>query len=92
MFRNLQPRNMQTVFQPSDLDINPVSGLLYIVDGTRAQLLRMRMNENIKDLTELDKEKFIQPEGITFTPSGELFIAGKGVREEPGMLFQVRLK
>jgi hypothetical protein len=92
VFRNLQPRNMQTVFQPSDLDINPVSGLLYIVDGTRAQLLRMRMNENIKDLTELDKEKFIQPEGITFTPSGELFIAGKGVREEPGMLFQVRLK
>jgi hypothetical protein len=92
VFRNLQPRNMQTVFQPSDLDINPVSGLLYIVDGTRVQLLRMKMNENIKDLTELDKDKFIHPEGITFTPSGELFIAGKGVREEPGMLFQVRLK
>jgi len=92
VFRNLQPRNVQTVFQPSDLDINPVSGLLYIVDGTRVQLLRMKMNENIKDLTELDKDKFIQPEGITFTPSGELFIAGKGVREEPGMLFQVRLK
>jgi hypothetical protein len=92
VFSNLQPRNMQTIFQPSDIDINPVTGLLYIVDGTRAQLLRMRINENIKDLTELDKEKFIQPEGITFTPSGELFIASKGVREEPGMLFQVRLK
>jgi hypothetical protein len=92
VFSNLQPRNIQTVFQPSDIDINPVTGLLYIVDGTRMQLLRMRMNENIKDLTELDKEKFIQPEGITFTPSGELFIASKGVREEPGMLFQVRLK
>jgi hypothetical protein len=92
VFSNLQPRNMQTVFQPSDIDINPITGLLYIVDGTRVQLLRMRMNETIKDLTELDKEKFIQPEGITFTPSGELFIASKGVREEPGMLFQVRLK
>lgn len=92
VFRKLQPRNMQTVFQPSDIDINPVTGLLYIVDGTRAQLLRMKMNENIKDLTELDKEKFIQPEGITFTPSGELFIASKGIRDEPGMLFQVSLK
>jgi hypothetical protein len=92
VFRKLQPKNMQTVFQPSDLDISPVTGLLYIIDGTRVQLLRMRTNENIKDLTELDKEQFIQPEGITFTPSGELFIASKGVREEPGMLFQIRLK
>ena len=92
VFRNLQPRNMQTVFQPSDLDIDPLTGLLCIVDGTRVQLLRMRMNENIKDVTELGREKFIQPEGITFTPSGELFIASKGLREEPGMLFQIKLK
>jgi hypothetical protein len=92
VFRQVQPKNMQTVFQPSDLDISPATGILYIVDGTRVQLLRMRTNENIKDLTELDKEKFIQPEGITFTPSGELFIASKGVREEPGMLFQIQLK
>ena len=92
VFRNLPSRNMQTVFQPSDIDIDPLTGLLYIVDGTRVQLLRMRMNENIKDVTELGREKFIQPEGITFTPSGELFIASKGVREEPGMLFQIELK
>ena len=92
VFRNLQPKNMQTVFQPSDLDISPNTGLLYLIDGTRDQLLRMRPNENIRDLTELDREKFIQPEGITFTPSGELFIASKGVREEPGMLFQILLK
>src|SRR5689334_11927922 len=91
-FNNVQPRNMQTVFQPSDIDINPLTGLLYIVDGTRVQLLRMKMNEKIKDVTELGREKFIQPEGITFTPSGELFIASKGVREEPGMLFQIKLK
>jgi len=92
VFRNMQPKNVQTVFQPSDIDINLLTGLVYIVDGTRVQLLRMRMNENIKDLTELGREKFIQPEGITFTPSGELFIASKGVREEPGMLFQVQMK
>lgn len=91
-FRNIQPRNLQTVFQPSDIDIDPRSGLLYMVDGTRVQLLRMRMSGNIKDVTELGREKFIQPEGITFTPSGELFIASKGVREEPGMLFRVDLR
>lgn len=92
VFDKLQTKNVQTVFQPSDLDISPATGLLYIIDGTRVQLLRIKLMETIRDLTELDKEKIIQPEGITFTPSGELFIASKGIREEPGMLFQVRLK
>src|SRR4029078_856753 len=92
VFSNMQPRNIQSVFQASAIKINPRTGLLYIVDGTRVQLLRMRMNENIKDVTELGREKFMKPEGITFTPSGELFIASKGVREEPGMLFQIKLK
>ena len=92
VFEKLQPKNVQTVFQPSDLDINPVNGLLHLIDGTRVQLLRIKLLENIRDLTELNKEKIIQPEGITFTPSGELFIASKGLREEPGMLFRLRLK
>ena len=92
VFSKLQPKNVQSVFQPSDLDINPLTGQLYIIDGTRCQLLRMRLSESIRTLTELNKEKFIQPEGITFTPSGELYIASKGVRDDPGMLFQVRLK
>ena len=92
IFDSLQAKNIQTLFQPSDLAISPVSGLLYVIDGTRVQLLRMWLSESIKDLNELDRDKFIQPEGISFTPSGELFIASKGVREEPGMLLQVRIK
>jgi hypothetical protein len=92
VFRNIQVKNLQSVFQPSDLDIDPTSGLLYVIDGTRSQLLRMRLTEGIRDLKEMDRQTFIQPEGITFTPSGELFIACKGVRDEPGMLYKVRLK
>jgi len=91
VFSKMQTKNVQTVFQPSDLDISPVTGLLYIIDGTRAQLLRMKLTENIKSLIDLNKETIIQPEGITFTPSGELFIASKGIRDESGMLFQVRI-
>ncbi|HUQ67505.1 MAG TPA: SdiA-regulated domain-containing protein [Flavitalea sp.] len=90
-FGNLSAKNVQTVFQPSDLHIHPGNGMLYIIDGTRTQILRMKLSGDIRDLTELDKEKIIQPEGITFTPSGELFIASKGLKDEPGMLFSVRL-
>jgi uncharacterized protein YjiK len=92
VFNIQQSKRLQMIFQPSDLDINPINGLLYVIDGSRSQLLRMRLSESIRDLSELEKEKFIQPEGITFTPSGELYIASKGLRDEPGILLRVRTK
>lgn len=91
-FINVQTKNVQMVFQPSDLSINPLNGQIYLIDGTRRQLLRMSRAESVRDVIELNREDFFQPEGITFTPSGELFIASKGDREEPGKLLQVRLR
>jgi uncharacterized protein YjiK len=92
VFDGLPAKNVQTKFQPSDLDINPATGILYIIDANRCQLLSMKMPEDIKDLAELNRENFFQPEGITFTPSGEMFIACRGEREEPGKLLQLRIK
>lgn len=91
VFGKAQFNRLQTVFQPSDLDINPVNNQLYIIDGTKCQLLTTR-GENIRSLFALDRERFFQPEGVTITPSGEIFIASKGDRDEPGMLLQVRIK
>ena len=91
VFESQQTKKLQTIFQPSDLDISPVTGQLYIIDGTRGQLLRMRLSESIRDLVQLDKNEVFQPEGITFTPSGEIYFASKGIREEPGMLLRVRI-
>lgn len=84
-------KNIQNVFQPSDLDIHPTTGQLFIIDGDKRQLLTMRMPDNIRTLRALDNDKFFQPEGVTFTPSGELFIASKGNRDLPGMLLQVEI-
>jgi uncharacterized protein YjiK len=91
VFSNLQPKNLQNVFQPSDLDINPRNGQLNIIDATRGQILQMKSSGKIEKLIELDKTKIFQPEGITFTPSGEIYLACKGLREEPGMLLRIRI-
>ena len=45
---------------------------------------------NIKKLIELGKE-FSQPEGITFSPQGEIFISNEG-GQEPGNILKVEVK
>lgn len=90
VFSKYQVKKLQAVFLPSDLHINPVNGKLYIVDGERSQMLVMR-GSDIQQLMELNKTKFTQPQGICFTPSGELYIANKGSRESPGTLMLVEL-
>lgn len=92
VFKKPLPKNLQSVFLPSDLDINTANGLLYVIDGTRGQLLRMKTSNGIRDLKKMDKKKFFQPEGIMITPSGEIFIASKGERDQPGKLLLVRIK
>lgn len=91
-FNGAQAKRLQTVFQPSDLDLNPLNGQLYVIDGARCQLLRMRLTESIRDVIVLDKDKFFQPEGITITPSGEIYIASRGERDQAATLMLVRIK
>lgn len=92
VFNKMQTKNRQMVFQPSDITIHPLTQDIYVIDDMRAQLLVMGESGNIKELLSLNKAMFVQPEGVTFTPSGELYIASKGIKDGPGMLVLVQLK
>ena len=45
---------------------------------------------DVKTFMELDKNDFLQPEGITFSPTGEMFISNEGVKD-PGNILKVKL-
>jgi len=64
--------------EPSDLDIHPLTGDIYITDGAKPKLLIMDTAGNMKSLFPLDESKFPQPEGVAFTPEGELIISSEG--------------
>ena len=64
--------------QPSDLSIHPTSGDLYILDGPDSKLLVMGTDGTRKNLYALSTSDFPQPEGIDFSPAGELFISNEG--------------
>lgn len=76
-------------FSPSAIAVHPSSKELYIVDGPKSRLLVMDRSGNMKKLYQLGSD-FAQPEGITFTPDGELYISSEG-KKLPGMIFKVQL-
>jgi len=64
--------------QPSDLEVLPATGDLYITDGANPKLLIMDAQGKPKALHHLSKSDFPQPEGISFSPSGELYLSSEG--------------
>ena len=76
-------------FNPSSLAIHPVSNEFYITDGTRSKLMILDRSGKIRSVMDLGKQ-FSQPEGITFSPDGAMFISNEG-RKEPGNIMSVEI-
>lgn len=75
--------------KPSAIGIHPTTGDIYVTDGPKSRLLIMDKNGTIKGVLQLGKS-FEQPEGITFSPSGDLYISNEG-NKQPGNILAVTL-
>jgi hypothetical protein len=69
------PKSMK--FKPSAASINPVTGDLYILSSISKLLVVAERSGKIKEIYHLDPSLFNQPEGITFSPNGGLFISNE---------------
>ena len=75
---------------PSDTSVHPSTGDIYIIEGRKPKLMVINSTNDVKTFMELDKNDFLQPEGITFSPTGEMFISNEGVKD-PGNILKVKL-
>ena len=75
--------------QPSAIAIHPKTGDLYITDGAKPKLLIMDQQGAIKTVKILNSKEFNQPEGISFSPEGGLFISNEGSKQ-PGNITEVK--
>jgi uncharacterized protein YjiK len=64
-------------FKPSAASINPANGMLYIVSSINKLLVVTDVNGHFKKVVRIDEGIFKQPEGITFTPAGGMFISNE---------------
>ena len=65
-------------FQPSAIGIHPLHDEIYIISGVSKMLLILNRQGEVMDIQELSLRVFIQPEGICFSPSGDMFISSEG--------------
>jgi uncharacterized protein YjiK len=65
-------------FKPSGISIHPVYGEIYMISSVGKLLIVMDRRGKILAMQDLDPELFRQPEGICFSPSGDMFISNEG--------------
>ena len=68
----------ETSFQPSGLAIHPIYGDIYIISSVGKLLIILDRHGKVQDVKELNPVKFRQPEGICFSPSGDMYISNEG--------------
>jgi uncharacterized protein YjiK len=78
-------------FNPSDMAIHPTTGEYYVLEGTQPKLVILNKNGTIKRVVLLDSSNFPQPEGITFSPDGTLYIATEAGGNYTAMLHEVEI-
>ena len=65
-------------FQPSGLAIHPFIDEIYVISATPGMLIVMDRSGDVRNILPLDKRIFKQPEGICFSPEGDLYISNEG--------------
>lgn len=83
-------KKLPKIFQPSDIAIHPKTGEIFSTDGRHSSLVILDSMGILKDWIDLDKSHFPQPEGIAFSPSGELYISSEGAKQN-GVISMVKI-
>ncbi len=65
-------------FKPSAIAVHPMTNHIYIVSSVSSSIAIFDSAGSLLAAERLDKDELPQPEGITFLPNGDLFIASEG--------------
>lgn len=90
VFNGSKSKKITNAMQPSEINVHPVSGDIYVTEATKPKLLILDAGGKIKSLYHLSGSGFSQPEGIAFSPQGELFISNEG-KKGSGNILKVKI-
>ncbi|WP_299105066.1 SdiA-regulated domain-containing protein [uncultured Winogradskyella sp.] len=91
ILKDFKEKKIHETLCPSDIAIHPKTKDIYVLEGRNPKLLILNREGNILNAFELDKHKFAQPEGITFSDDGRLFISNEA-NDDSANILEVELK
>lgn len=91
IFVDLNDMGNSDVFRPSEINIHPKTGEIYLLDAEVPKMLILSKDWKPKALYVFSLEDFPQPEGITFSPEGRMFISNEG-EWNPANILEVSIK
>jgi uncharacterized protein YjiK len=74
-------------FKPSGVAIHPITNEVYILAHGGKWLVTLSQSMEVSAVYSLKHKLFGQPEGICFTPSGDLLISNEGQGDRGTLLF-----
>jgi hypothetical protein len=89
---NTKSKKKLRPIKPSEIALDPRSGDLYVLNGPHAEFLILDKSGALKQVIQLDKSIFPQPEGMCFSASGELYISSEGAKKGAGVIAKVELR
>jgi uncharacterized protein YjiK len=91
LFANVKTKKSGSEMQPSAIAIHPKTKDIYITEATNPKLLILDPRGNLKDLKTLSSKEFYKPEGISFSPEGNMYISNEG-KKDPGNILEVTME
>jgi hypothetical protein len=80
-------QNNSLMFKPSAAAIHPLSGDLFVLASAEKLLMISSLGGEVKQVYKLNPQQFNQPEGLCFTPAGDLYISNEGGEGKATLLF-----
>lgn len=80
-----------TKVRPSGIAVHPITHEVYMLASTGHALIVFHQDGRPKNFTTLKRSLFPQPEGITFSPEGDLFISNEQ-EGEGGTILHFKMK
>ena len=81
--------NMNKVFQPSALTINPINKEIYILSSINNFIAVLGVNGKLKKILSYKGKVFQQPEGMAFSSNGNLYVSNEKGKKSAANIIQI---
>lgn len=89
VFKDIDEDEIQDYFKPSEINVHPETGDIYLLEGQDGKLLILDPKGSPRELFLLDEKDFPQAEGLTFDTKGNVYISNEG---SPATIHRISLK